>query len=64
MGLFVSDVVLWLLGVRGQFDEIRPASATPLDWPNMMRVLAAMVAGLALLFLAIWATVGLTIALL
>ena len=63
MGLFARDFVPWLVGVRGEFDGFRPAA--PVAWPNnMMRVLAAMVAGLALLFLAIWATVGLTIALL
>jgi len=63
MGLFARDFVPWLVDVRGEFDELR--AATPVAWPNnMMRILAAMVAGLAMLFLAIWATVGLTIALL
>ncbi len=69
MGLFVLDVVLWLLGVRGhipRFDDFRPVPATPVPGAGgaVMRMLATVIVVLAVLSLAVWAAVWLAIRLL
>lgn len=69
MGLFVLDVVLWLLGVRGhipQFDDFHPVPATSLPGAGgaVMRMLATIIVVLAAVSLAIWAAVWLTLRLL
>ncbi|MBI5262586.1 MAG: hypothetical protein HY852_12305 [Bradyrhizobium sp.] len=68
MGLFVLDVVLWLLGVRGhipQFGDFRPVPSETSANPSVLkRILTAFVAVFAVLSLAVWATVWLAIRLL
>lgn len=62
-GLFALDNVLRVRDQLPRFDYYRPA--TPVGRMNtVVRVLAAVLGGLALLLLAIWVTVSLTIELL
>ncbi len=68
MGLFVLDVILWLVGLRGhipQFDDFRPVPShgSPRS-PALLGILAAFVGVFAVLSLALWATVWLAIQLL
>lgn len=65
MGLFALDIILSLLGVRGhipRFDDFRPAPATPSASPGTIaRTAVTIVAVVAVLLLAVWATVRLAI---
>lgn len=64
MGLFVVDVVLWLLGVRGhnpQFNDIRAPSETSTNLSVLARILAAFVGVFAVLSLTVWTTVWLAL---
>ncbi len=69
MGLFVLEIVLWLVGIRGhipQFDDFRPVPATPAPGAGsaVIRMLATIIVVLALLSLAVWAAVWLALRLL
>ena len=68
MGLFVLDIVLSALGVRGHIphcDDFRPVpSVTSANSSLLVKVLTAFVAVFAALSLAVWTTVWLAIQLL
>lgn len=70
MGLYVLDAIIWILGIRGhipQNGDFGPApgqSSFGTSGSPLMRALAAFVATVALLSLALWAAVWLTIKLL
>ena len=68
MSLYVLDLVLWMVGIRGHIpqdgDDFGPGRNKP-PFPastnTLMRALAIVVVSVALLSLAIWAAVWLTI---
>ena len=70
MSLFVLDVVLWVIGIRGHipqndgFPAGRSGSPFAANTGTLMRVLAAAVVSVAFLLLALWAAVWLAIKLL
>ncbi|MDN4984777.1 hypothetical protein QY049_16350 [Bradyrhizobium sp. WYCCWR 13022] len=68
MPSFALDLVLWLAGIRGhipRFDDFRPVPVAPAPGANhLVRVLAVVAAVLAVVSLAVWATVWIAIELL
>lgn len=70
MGLYVLDAVIWMLGIRGHipqngdFGPVPGESSFGSGSSTLMRALAAFVVTVALLSLALWATVWLAIKLL
>jgi hypothetical protein len=69
MGLYVLDVVLWILGIRGHIphhDSFGPGrgASSVADGGNPLRILAAFALSVAFLSLALWAVVWLAVRLL
>jgi hypothetical protein len=71
MSLYVLDLVLWTLGIRGHIphdgDDFRPGRnerSFAAGTSTLMRALAIVVVSVAVLSLALWAAVWLTIKLL
>ncbi|GGI19999.1 hypothetical protein [Bradyrhizobium guangdongense] len=68
MASFALDLVLWLAGIRGhipRFDDFRPVPVTPdAGGSHPVRVLAIVIAVLAVVALAVWGTVRIAIGLL
>jgi hypothetical protein len=68
MASFALDLVLWLAGIRGhipRFDDFRPVPVAPAAGSGHGgRVLAIVIAVLAVISLAIWGTVRIAIELL
>ncbi|SFQ12111.1 hypothetical protein SAMN05216330_11629 [Bradyrhizobium sp. Ghvi] len=68
MASFALDLVLWIAGIRGhipRFDDFRPVPVTPAaGGGHILRVLAIVIAALAVLSLAVWGTVWIAIELL
>ena len=68
MSLYVLDLVLWMLGIRGHIphdgDDFRPGrNERPFaaGTSTLMRALAIVVVSVALLSLALWAAVWLAV---
>jgi multisubunit Na+/H+ antiporter MnhC subunit len=68
MSLHVLDLICWILGIRGHIPQHNDFGAgrseSSFTASPLMRVLAAIVVTVALLSLALWAAVWLTIKLL
>jgi len=68
MASFALDLILWLASIRGhipRFDDFRPAPIAPAAGANhLIQILTIVAAVLAVLSLAVWATVWIAIELL